>query len=300
MYDLIIIGAGPAGISTALSAKELGLSYLLIERCRVLDTLHKYTLDKKVMDYPKDTPVRGPPEFHEKKAREIIDEWTEKARKCELVIEDVIDVKKEEDHFVVKTHVGEHRTKNVVIAIGIQGRHRCIGIPGEDQENVCHNRLPQLCFKDKNVIVVGGGDSALEAALEAEKTGGEVILSYRKPEFTRPKKENIESIKKSEIKVIFNSNVKSINKKRVLIRVGDEQTEHACDELIICAGTQSSKEFLERIGVEVKRKSDFTGEPQEVKPGMFVLGDLIGRPSIKMAVNQGSKVAEIIKKRKAD
>ncbi|MCD4740245.1 NAD(P)/FAD-dependent oxidoreductase [archaeon] len=300
MYDLVIVGAGPAGLSTAMSAEELNLHYLVLDKIRVLNTLYKYTMDKEIMDYPKDVPVVGPPAFHQEKAIEILKEWSKKARECEIVIEEVINIKQENGHYVVKTHVGQHKTANVAVAIGLQGNARCIGIPGEHQENVFHNKLPKIDFKGKNVIVVGGGDSALEASMIAKKGNADVLLSYRKPEFTRPKKENVERINASGIRIELDSKITSIEHCRAILQKGDKEEELPCDYLLICAGTESSAAFLEKNGIKIARVNDFTQEPIESKQGLFVIGDLIGRPSIKMAVNQGSKVAEIVAKRKKE
>jgi thioredoxin reductase len=295
MHDLVIIGCGPAGLSAALTAEQEGLDYVVFEKDRVLDTLQNYPQEKPVLDYPVDVKVKGPLEFKAGKASEIVSKWKKAAEGLNVKKENFEELEEKEGHFVVKGCHGSYETKNVLIAMGIQGKARCLGIPGEDQDNVFHNKMPEMDFKNKKVVVVGGGDTALECAVLCEKSGGESLVCYRKPDFFRPKKENVDALEESGADVMFESNLKEIKGNKLVIQKKEGQVEKDFDYLLICAGTQQPKEFLAKQGIELEQPREFNQEPVQVKPGLFVAGDLASKPSIKMAINQGFNTVKKIK-----
>lgn len=297
MYDVVIVGGGPAGLSAAMTAKREGLNYILLEKDHILSTFDKYHPDKLVQAYPYDQKVEGPLPFKEMLACDLIAKWRELAKSLEIRIEELVGLEQKDGKYIVKTNKGEYETKTVVIATGIQGSPRRLNVPGEEQENVFHNYMPCVEFKGKTVVVVGGGDVALENALIAESKGAKVIISYRKPSFFRPHEENLKKLAKSKIKVIFNSNVVKIEGNELTLDVKGSQEKIRFDFLLLCLGTVWPEEFLRKIGVKVERRNEFVSEPVEAKPGVYVAGDLVGNPSIKMAINQGFRAVRKIVER---
>ncbi|MCD6414457.1 MAG: NAD(P)/FAD-dependent oxidoreductase [Candidatus Diapherotrites archaeon] len=297
MYDVVIVGGGPAGLSAALTAKHEELDYLLLEKNKILSTFEKYHPEKPVMTYPCDKSVKGPLPFEKMKTKELVEKWKKLTDELNVRLEEAIDIKQENTTYIIKTTGGEYKSKNVVLAIGIQGTPRRLGVPGEYQKNVYHNQTPCLDFSNKTVVVVGGGDTALETALIAESEGADVIISYRKPAFFRPHKENIDKIAKSKIKTIFNSHIVKIDGNKLILNTNEGEKPIKFDCLVICIGTVWPEGFLKKIGITVERKNAFTDKAIEVQPGLLVAGDLVGRPSIKMAINQGFDAIKKIKNR---
>src|SRR5450631_2190094 len=167
--DVVIVGAGPAGIATAVGCRAAGLSYALLEQDTVGGTVAHYPRHKMVMTETVDLPYYG------KFGRRLISKEDVKVHeKTKLT-----GITGEKDSFVVTTDRGILGAKRVVLAIGRRGRPRKIGVPGEDLDNVAYRLVDPHQYAGKRVLVVGGGDSALEAAIQlADETDAKVAICY--------------------------------------------------------------------------------------------------------------------------
>jgi len=292
MFDVIIVGAGPAGLSACLEAKKNSLNYLCLEQNKIASTIRNYPKGKKIhKDYMNvNVEKKGSLFFDEISREELIEKWEEVVKSEELKIkenENVLDIKKLNEGFLV---VGseEHETKNVVLAIGRMSSPRKLGTEGEDQDNVFYNIGDYGKYKDKNILVVGGGNNAVEAALLLGKNNN-VTLSYRKPEFFRLTKENQEEIKKSNLNIIFESNLESINGKEINLNVKGEIKKLEFDYVFILVGFNLPIKFLDSVGVKVEDKIE-----SNIK-GIYLIGDIKVVRNIIYAINDGKKVIEMIK-----
>lgn len=260
--DVLIVGAGPAGIAASLRARETGLVSITVEQDSLGGTVFQFPRGKVVMTAPVDLPLVGKIRIKETSKEALLAMWTKIVHDTGLSIqfqETVSSVVKLEDEFVVTTNKDQYRVKNILLAIGRRGTPRKLGIPGEEQSKVVYRLIEPEQYRDKKTLIVGGGDSALEAALSiADETDTQVTLSYRGDAFSRAKAKNRDSIsaaaKSGKIKVLLNSNVTEIGVSTVTISQGDLQQVVENDAVIISAGGVLPTGFLKSMGIEVATK----------------------------------------------
>jgi thioredoxin reductase (NADPH) len=257
MCDVIIVGAGPAGISASLRAAELGLSALTLEREKVGGTVAKYPREKLVMTSPVEFPLYGKLRSTQLSKEELLAFWEKVMRRADLNIQTgkcVECVRTENGIFRVITGDGEHRSRAVVLALGRAGTPRKLGVPGEQFPHVLYRLIEAEHYRDKNILVVGGGDSAVEAALGlAHQSGNNVTISYRKDTFTRLKDRNerriLEHIRDGRIEVLFNSTPTEFRQKSTVLDCSGETREISSDFVWIFAGGTPPNDFLRSIGI---------------------------------------------------
>jgi thioredoxin reductase (NADPH) len=258
LYDVLIVGAGPAGISASLRAIEKQLSYITLDEGEIGGTVAKYPRQKLVLTSPVEFPMHGKFKKSEISKEELIAFWKKVLERSDFKCrqgEKVEDVKKGEDGiFTVTTPKAQYRARNVILALGKSGSPRKLGIKGEDLPKVMYRLIEADHYVNKRILVVGGGDSAIEAAMGlGHQVGNQVTLSYRKEAFLRIKERNAqriqESIRKGKVKVIFNSNPIEFKKDTVILDVQGKRQEVANDYVWIFAGGESPTAFLRKIGV---------------------------------------------------
>lgn len=262
-YDLVIIGAGPAGISASLTAREKGLRFVTLEQDTLGGTVFTFPRSKIVMTSPMHLPGHGKVKLYETSKSELLDLWNSVLDQQGIDIREnqkVEEIIEEDRHFTVKTKQGERYTcKNIILAIGRRGTPRKLNVPGEQKEKVAYRLLEPEHIHQKNVLVVGGGDSAIESALLLAEQN-KVVLSYRSEAFNRLKpknKERIETaIKDGRIDVKFNTNVKEILDDRVLLTeaLDGHDLQVPNDLVYIFAGGELPTQFLEKIGIKITRR----------------------------------------------
>jgi thioredoxin reductase/NAD-dependent dihydropyrimidine dehydrogenase PreA subunit len=266
--DVVIVGAGPAGISASLAAKEAGLRFVTIEQEDGLGgCVYHYPRRKLAMTAPMKLPLVGKFNKYEVSKEELLEFWNDVVKQTRLKInfrERMDTVVKTGNVFVVKTSRTEYKTANVLLAMGRRGTPRKLGVPGEEQPKVVYRLIDSEQYRGQHVLVVGGGDSAAEAALAvAGEPGTTVTLSCRGDEiFTRPKEMNRQQLKElsaqGKIKVLLNCNVKEIGRDEVSLAQGGQVSRIKNDAVIVCAGGTLPTPFLKQIGVMV---DTFFGTP---------------------------------------
>ncbi|MGB5489367.1 MAG: NAD(P)-binding domain-containing protein [Woeseiaceae bacterium] len=261
--DIVIIGAGPAGLCATLAATESKLKYATVEQEELGGTVAHFPRRKLVMTQPAVLPIVGKMSFKEVQKEELIDFWREVEKKTGIVISYSENVEAVEPApnggFVVKTSKRNYNTRTVLLAIGRRGSPRKLGVPGEEMTKVVYRVIDPAQHKNQHVLVVGGGDSALEAATTiAEEPGTTVTLSYRSGAFSRAKPKNRQRVEEMEasgrLRVLFSSNVKSIREGAVEIAYEDKLEEIANDAVVVSAGGILPSAFLRTIGIHVETK----------------------------------------------
>lgn len=261
--DVVIIGAGPAGFSATLAAAEAKLKFVTIEQEELGGTVAHFPRRKLVMTQPADLPIIGKMPFREVQKETLIEFWRDVETKTGVKInygENVVAIGAAPDGgYVVKTSKRNYNTRAVLLAIGRRGSPRKLDVPGEELGKVVYRVVDPSQHKNQHVLVVGGGDSALEAASTiAREPGTTVTLSYRSESFSRAKPKNRDLVQElaegGRLRVMFNSNVKSIGEKQVEIASANETESIENDAVIISAGGVLPSAFLRTVGIQVETK----------------------------------------------
>ena len=258
VHDVFIVGAGPGGIAASLRAIEKKLNYLTVDEGEMGGTVAKYPRQKLVMTSPVEFPTYGKFKKTELSKEDLMAFWAKVLQRADFKFhhgEKVEDVKKGEDGiFTITTSKGQHRAQNVILALGKSGSPRKLGVKGEELPKVMYRLIEADHYVNKKILVVGGGDSGIEAAMGlGHQVGNEVTLSYRKEAFSRIKERNSirieECIRKGKVKVIFNSIPVEFKEKSVLLEVNGKREEIPNDYVWIFAGGEPPTAFLKKIGI---------------------------------------------------
>jgi thioredoxin reductase len=262
-YDVVIVGAGPAGISATLEASKRKLKSVTLEQDTLGGTVANFPRAKIVMTSPMDLPLHGKVKLSETSKSELLDLWNEVIVKNNIRIneqEKVENIDKQNELFIVQTNKNHYSTKSVLLSIGRRGSPRKLGVPGEEKEKVAYRLLEPELIHNLKILVVGGGDSAIENALLLADENNKVTLSYRSDSFSRIKPKNLERInqasKSGKVKVILNSEVSEILDNSVILKVKDSSDPKVIenDLVFIFAGGILPTKFLEEIGIKITKK----------------------------------------------
>jgi len=262
LLDLVIVGAGPAGFAASLTALSKRMRFVTVEQETLGGCVFQYPRGKLVMTAPATVPLVGKVNLRQTSKEDLLRFWTQIERKTGVQInyrERVDDISREGSGFLVKTTRGTYRTHSVLLAIGRRGTPRKLGVPGEELPKVVYRLIDPDQYAGQHVLVVGGGDSALEAAASiAESAGASVVLSYRGEAFDRAKQRNRERISEAarggRMKVMLNSNVRQIATDSVAIEHVGRVVSVRNDTVIVNAGGVLPADFLRRIGINVETK----------------------------------------------
>jgi thioredoxin reductase/ferredoxin len=268
VFDVCIVGAGPGGISASLRAVERKLSYVTLEQDELGGAVAKYPRQKLVMTSPVEFPLHGRLHKLELSKEELLGFWKQAVREAGLRVnagERVDDIQRGPDGlFTITTSRGRHAARGVILALGRRGTPRKLGVPGEDLPKVMYSLLDAEAYRDARILVVGGGDSAAEAALGlAYQRGNRVTLSYRGDGFHRLKERNAtrlqEAARAGRLALLLESQPVEVRPHAVVLTVKDQRHELDNDYVWIFAGGTSPTAFLEKVGVRTGLR-DLTAE----------------------------------------
>lgn len=262
MLDVVIVGCGPAGFSASLAAMQHKLRFVTLEQDTLGGTVAHFPRGKLVMTAPFTLPIAGKFNFTELSKEQLIAFFLNIVRKTRLQVnigERVESVVPCRDGFEIKTGRRSYKSRTVLLTIGRRGTPRRLDVPGEDQSKVVYRLIDPEQYKGQHVLVVGGGDAALEAACSiAEQPGSTVTLSHRSDSFNRAKLKNRERVDEAEqagrLGVLFNSSVKQIGPDAVEIEAAGKRHTIPNDAVIVCIGGILPTPFLEKMGVKVETK----------------------------------------------
>lgn len=264
--DLLVVGAGPAGLAACLVAIEAGRSYICIDQGSFGGTVYNYPRQKIVMSYPADLPGVGTMKFdnHFVSKEELLAYWNEVRRNKGIQIRENVSfksLKHEGDMFVVETPAGEIRALKVVLALGVRGSPRKLGLANEDSKKVTYSLVDAEQYQDQEIAVVGAGNSAVEAAISLAnaKLKNGVTLLVRGPALDRCNETNQTKIEalvaKGTVKILFDTSVKEIHPDRLIVETkGQGRKQLRNNFLIVLAGTEAPHKFLMSLGVAIDKK----------------------------------------------
>ncbi len=306
-----IIGSGPAGLSAAAHAAELGISHVLLEsEDHPSNTIYKYQKGKHVMAEPQILPLRSPMSFAAGRREEILGKWNEEIGRHKVNIrlgQEVTSITGEDGNFEVRTRQGEvFFCRKIVLAIGLQGNLRKLGVEGESLEGVQYQLDDPQEYENETIVVVGAGDAAIENALALAEQN-RVILVNRNEEFTRCKEGNLtlvlDAIKEGRVEIRYGTSASKVERPggdvplRFHVKSPDGPDVIECHRIIARLGGIPPRKLVESFGVKFP-SADPNAVPalsdtyeSNVK-GLYVVGALGGYPLIKQAMNQGYEVVE--------
>jgi len=269
-YDLLVIGAGASGLNAALGAQEHGLRVIVLEKNRIANTIEDFPEGKWIYAEPESMPPVGKLWLEGASKEDLLTRWRQAVSEHHLEVrtdEGVSGLTRRKDGiFEIRTDRGAYLATRVVLATGQRGNARKLNVPGEDRENVHHRLYSPKHYKDEEILVVGGGNSAVEAALALAEQN-RVTLSYRGSEFTRVFKDNrrklTAAVESGGIRVIFRSQVKRFDDGTCALEVEDsgvtpvKQVKY--DRAFVLIGAEPPAEFLRSLGLRLE--GDWTGSP---------------------------------------
>lgn len=318
-YKVGIIGSGPAGLSAAAHAAELGISHVLFEgEKQASNTIYKYQKGKHVMAEPQILPLRSPMPFAAGKREEILEGWNQSLEKLKVNIEygaEVTGITGEDNNFQVITKSGEKFfCRKIILSIGLQGNLRKIGVEGEDLPQVQYQLDDPKEYEEETIVVIGAGDAAIENAIALAEQN-RVILINRNEEFARCKEGNltavIAAIKDGRIECRYGTSAAKVEQVagdtplRFSVKTPAGPDVIECHRIIARLGANPPRKLVEGFGVKFPR-ADANAVPELSDTyesnvlGLYIIGALGGYPLIKQAMNQGYEVVEYALGRKID
>ncbi|WP_165779517.1 NAD(P)-binding domain-containing protein [Leptospira harrisiae] len=264
--DAVIIGSGPAGISCAYEAKRLGKKFALLEANIPFQTIQSYPKQKPIFAEPKDLKSHSKIEITDSTKEELLEYLNVLIKNNPIQIQTgkrVVSIQAAGKLYQVKTETGEsYLTSSVVIAIGKSGDPKRLGVKGESNPSVFYRVFDPYDTHDKSVVIVGGGDSAVEAAIASSRYAKEVRLIHRGKDFRRPKQKNIEEldrlVRENKIKLQLESEVTEISEQNVFVKTPEASVKLKADVVYVLIGNTPPIHFLKKIGIKIQNQKSIT------------------------------------------
>jgi thioredoxin reductase/Fe-S-cluster-containing hydrogenase component 2/CRP-like cAMP-binding protein len=312
ILEVAILGAGPGGLSAAARAAHRRISHVVLEASdKHANTIQRYQRLKHVMSEPGMMPLRSDISFKAGTREAVLENWERSIAQRGIRVQygaEVTSVSGRKGDFRVQLKSGALvRARHLVLAIGVQGNPRKLGVPGDSLPCV-HNTLASAAdHKNEAIVIVGAGDSAIEDALALARQN-RVVLINRGANFGRAKDANgaqiLKAIRNGMVECLYESSIKRIEPcttggapARVTITTPEGSRSVDCHRVITRLGAIPSRKFVESIGVTFASPDpdalpDLTPHFEANVPGVFIIGALAGYPLIKQAMNQGYEVIE--------
>jgi thioredoxin reductase (NADPH) len=291
-FDVVIIGGGPIGIACGLEAKKQGVSYVIIEKGPIVNSLFNYPINMQFFSSSEKLEIDEIP-FISKEAKPKRNEALEYYRRIVTsnnlnihLFEKVLQVEKGDQSFTVETDKDQYNAKNIIVATGFYDLPNKINVPGEDLPKVSHYYKDPHFYASQKLAVVGASNSAIDAALECWRKGAELTLIIRGPEvgqrvkyWVRP--DIINRIEEGSIKAHYNSTVKEIKPDEIILDTPEGELTLANDFVLALTGYRPNFAFLEKLGIQLsadeKRLPTYDPETMETNvSGLFLAGVICG------------------------
>ncbi len=317
MHDIIIIGAGPIGLSCGIEAEKRKLRYLIIEKGCLVNSIYNYPINMTFFSTSDRLEIGGVPFVsHGDKPtrREALEYYRRVKASWDLKInsyENVLEIKEEGSGYIVYTSKGKYLSRNIIAATGYYDNPNLLNVPGEELPKVQHFFKEAHPYAYLKIIVVGAGNSAADAALETFRRGAEVTMVIREEKlkdsikyWVRPDIEN--RIKEGSIKTYFNSCVNVIKQNEVIIRTPAGMLTLENDFVLAMTGYHPDFNFLKKIGIEIPEKENmepvFNPDTLETsRKGIFLAGVVCGGMDtgkwfIENSLNHSKNIFEYLEK----
>jgi CRP-like cAMP-binding protein/Fe-S-cluster-containing hydrogenase component 2/thioredoxin reductase len=306
-FKIAVIGSGPGGLSAAARAAEHDVSHILVERApHCSDTIFKYQKGKFVMATPDVLPLRSSLSFEAGTRERVLEAWDEGVAGLGVNLRlntEVTGIRLENGAFDISLADQDPITADhVVLAIGLQGNLRKMGVPGAEEHLVQYQLDDPKEYMDETILVIGAGDAAIENAVALAEQNNVTIVN-RRGEFARAKTGNLSLITKSiddgVLQCMYNSSPIRVEPDRIVLKTEDGEAEVKCDRVIARLGAFPPRKFVEDCGIAFS-SDDRAALPElgshydSNVPGLHIIGALGGFPLIKQAMNQGYEVVEYI------
>jgi len=259
VLDVAIIGAGPAGIGAGLALSDLGARYAILEKEQPFATIQNFPRSKLIFSEPRSIQSRGNFWFEDARTEVLVERWEQALEARELEIRqpcEVTGLSRASHGFDVQTSTGVIKARKVMLATGRRGTVNRLRCDGEDLDKVRYTLKDPQEHRERRVLVVGGGDSAVEAACDCADAGAEVTLSYRKEELSRPKAKNKERIERyiaeGKVRAELGTEPASVSEDAVVLRRGEEELSVANDDVLVFIGTKLPYAFLRKLGIRMQ------------------------------------------------
>jgi thioredoxin reductase (NADPH) len=318
LIDAIVVGGGPCGMAAAISLKEIGLSPLIIEKGNVVNAIYNYPTHQTFFSTSEKLEIGNVAfvtENHKPKRNQALVYYREVAKRHHLkvnrfeIVEKII--RSEKGIFTVYTSKETYQTPYVIIATGYYDHPNELNVPGDNLNKVYHYFKEGHPYFDTDVLVIGGKNSAIDAALELHKAGARVTVIHRGSDYSPSIKPWIlpefESLaRKGEINMVFDAKVKSIEKDTVTISQNGNESKIKNDYVFAMIGYHPNHSFLQEMGIDMDQE---TGKPfhypetmETNVPGMFIAGVIsAGNNANEIFIENGrfhgGLIAESIKNR---
>ena len=313
-FEIIIIGAGPGGLSAASRAAESDVSHVLLESSpKIANTIQKYQKGKHVMATPDILPLRSPIDFQAGKREAILEAWEKGIASHDTNVHYGAEVKKIEGskgNFSVECSNGKvYRGNHIILGIGMQGNPRQLGVPGDQAEFVQYQLDDPDEYSNESIVIVGAGDAAIENAV-ALSENNKVYIVNRKDEFARAKEGNLNlilaAIESESIECFYGTTPNKVEETPEAERAGifvlntpSGEAQVPVDRIIARLGAIAPRGLVESFGIQFPNEDPnaipaLSSQYESNVEGMYVIGALGGYPLIKQAMNQGYEVVEYI------
>ena len=299
IIDVLIVGAGAAGLNAALAAKDRGLGHLVLEKGKIANTIENFPEGKWIYAEPDSIPAKGKLWLDGASKEDLVSRWHQIVNDNGLTIltgTSLTGIEKQSDGtFIAKTDKESYQVRKIVLATGQRGNPRQLNISGEDQERVYHRLYSPRKYHDEDILIVGGGNSAVEAALTLAEQN-RVVLSYRKNEFARLFKDNQRKINQAvaakQIEVIFNSEIKAFGDKQAILTINDSSGTRErtlpMDHGFVLIGAELPVKFLKSLGIKLENEWEGSLRGATILTVLLLLGLwLAGGKAIAQAVITG-------------
>jgi putative YpdA family bacillithiol system oxidoreductase len=305
IYDLLVVGAGPAGLSAACHAKKEGLSVLILEKGELANTVFDYQKKKHVMAEPDMIPLRSDVPFEPGTREQILQAWHDAVEKFQVQVnrpELAQEVVKKDAVFHIRSDKATYHAKHVILAIGVQGNPNRVGKPGEDFPHVTYKMTDPFIYEDLDIMMVGAGDAAIEGVLAlCEKN--RIYVTNRSMEFYRLKdaldRQITEKVRAKKVVAYHSATIDRFEPGYTIVSVPEGVVKVKTDLVVIRIGASLPRRFLEKCGVTFTSQDPsalpILSEHYESSiPGLYLIGAVAGYNLIKQGINQGYEVVEHI------